>query len=248
MISALIVEDQNESLDHLKSLLTKYCPDISLIEEAKNLSQAREKISLYNPDILFLDIYLPDGKCFELLQQIHPIRSKIIFTTAFDKFGIEAIKFSALDYLLKPIDPIELLEAIRKFRDSHLNNLEVLKIKTLLENHEADYQNKKIAISTFSKIHILKVSDIIHVESQSNYSNFHLANDTEVLSTKTLKEQAELLTPFNFVRIHRSHLVNFNYITEYEKLEGGLVVLSNGKKLPVSYYKKKHLMEHLNNL
>ncbi len=246
MIQTIIVEDQPKSLKTLQELVRHYCPDIQVVETASSIRSAREKILHYSPDLVFLDVQLPDGECFQLLEELDEVNFKVIFTTAHDHYAIRAIKFSALDYLLKPVDRHELVVAVEKYRQSQPSEAE--NIRTLIDNLKSGNAPKKIVISTFYKIHIVQVSDIIHVESHSSYSNFHLTNGMEILSTKTLKEQDELLSPFNFVRIHRSHLVNFNHIVEYEKADGGFVVMSNGDKLAVSQYRKDILLERLGSL
>jgi two-component system LytT family response regulator len=193
---------------------------------------------------VLLDIKMDDGTGFDLLKQIEPVDFKVIFVTAYDQYAIHAIKFSALDYLLKPVDPDDLIQAVEKAEKLLVQELNQ-QLGVLADNMQTqDRLKKKIILKTFDNIHLVKVSDIVYCESDDNYTRFHLENKSILVST-TLKEYEEMLGEYGFFRAHRSYLVNLGHIETFEKADGGAIILTNDKKVPVSSRKKEQLLDLL---
>ncbi len=246
MIKAIIIDDQAESRSSLKNILALSCNDVLVIGEAENIKLGYTLISNLKPDLVFLDVQMPGGSGFDLLEKFSTIDFKIIFTTAYDQFAIKAFKYSAFDYLLKPIDVEDLKISIEKYRSTIKNGKDNISLHTLIENLRTDIANpKKIVLSTQDKIHVVKIDDVVYCEASINYTLFYLLDKTQILVTKTLKEYEELLEEHQFIRIHKTYLVNFKHIVNYEKAEGGYVNMSTGSRLPVSYRKKEKLVEML---
>lgn len=243
---ALIVDDIENSRITLVHDLKEYCPEINIVGEADGVKSALEKISTLKPEVVFLDIQMGDGTGFDLLTQLKEIPFQIIFTTALDSYGIKAIKFSALDYLLKPIDPDELIKAVGKLTQNEKSNAIQDSINLLIENMKgaaAQPGNKRIAIHSLEKVHMIHIDDIIRCESQGAYTIFHLKQKEQILATKNLKEFEELLAPHSFIRVHHSHLINFAYLKEYIKKDGGYAIMIDKSEVPVSFRKKNSLLE-----
>jgi len=248
MIKAIIIDDIDNSRLTLKHDLDKYCPAIKVIGEGDSVKSGLEVIEKNDPDVVFLDIQLGDGTGFNILEKLGKFTFKVIFTTALDSYGIKAIKFSALDYLLKPIDPDELISAVQKLdqfsgKDNIKDNIQVL-----LENLKDIKPNqKRIALSSADKIHMVYVKNIVRCESHRNYTMFFLNDNEQILVTKTLKEFENLLEEYSFVRVHHSHLINLSYLKEYDKRDGGTAIMSNGSNVPVSFRKRDRLLKLLGN-
>jgi two-component system, LytTR family, response regulator len=239
--TAIIIEDEEPAVKMLQWLLSTYCPEVEVVATASNAKQGIEQIKLLKPQILFLDIEMPMMNGFEMLSQFEGSTPfKVIFTTAYDRYALQAIKFSALDYLMKPIDKDELMTAIEKLKE--YNNIKPEQVK-LLNNIKKDLS--KIALSTLDGVEIIEIADIMHCQSDSNYTHLFFADKTKKLFTKTLKSLEELLQGHNFMRIHQSHLINLKYLSKYIKGDGGDVVLTDGLMLPVARNKKQELTEYL---
>ncbi len=246
-MNAIIIEDQADSRKTLRSLLEKKCPQVTILAEAENVEDGISIIQQYQPELVFLDVHLQNATGFDLLNRLDEIYFKIIFTTAYDNYAIKAFRFSAIDYILKPIDPAELVSAVNKCEQTVFNQInQQASVRALSENVSTDYlSSKKIILSTADKIHVLKVTDIVRCEAADTYTLFHLQNGEQIVVTKTLKEYEELLSEFNFLRIHKSHLVNMQYVSSFEKSDGTSLNLSNGSKVPVATRKKDGLMQWL---
>jgi two-component system LytT family response regulator len=236
MIKAVIIDDIQEAISVLTSDLQTYCKNIEVIGSANGVVSGAKIIKELKPDLVFLDIQMPDGTGFDLLEIIGEADFKLIFTTASDEFAIKAFKFSAIDYLLKPIDPDDLMKAVEKVEHQHNPTSRLELLKGNLENQ------KKIALNTVDKIHIVQIEDVIRLESDINYTRFYFVDGSKLMVTKTLKEFDKMLSDHSFIRIHQSHLVNTNFIKEYTKQDGKLV-LKNGDKISVSSRKKSTLMD-----
>lgn len=252
MLKALIIDDEENSRAALRGKLELFCPDIKPITEAGDIESAIKEVVAGKPDVMFLDVKLAEGTGFELLERLQQEgtdwRGDVIFTTAHDEFALKAIKFSALDYLLKPIDPEELVKAVRKAQQS--NAVEPREgISVLLENFRSATESpKKIVIPSSDGMHIINVSDILRCESSSNYTQFVLRAGKNLLASKTLKEFDNMLSDHNFERIHKSHLVNMNYVKRYVQSDGGYVIMEDDSRIPVANRKKEHLMTLLKSL
>lgn len=244
MYKAIIIDDIENSRITLADDLKRYCPQISVIGEADSVESGINVITLKKPDVVFLDIQLGDGTGFDILEHLGKFDFQVIFTTALDTYGIKAIKFSALDYLLKPIDPDELVDAVNKLKKGPVKDSINESINLLLENiKEIQPDSKRIALSSADKVRMVYVKNIVRCESQGSYTIFYLNNKEEIVTTKNLKEYEHLLDEFSFVRVHHSHLINFNYLKEYIKKDGGYAVMTDGSNVPVSFRKRNNLLD-----
>ena len=249
MIKAVIIDDENKSIEALEGLLKRYCANVKVVAKANGCSSGIEVINANRPNVVFLDIQMPDGSGFKLLEDLGEINFDIIFTTAYDQFAIKAIKYSALDYLLKPIDPDELKKAVEKLslkmQGGYIHN----NIKVLLDNIKTSWQvPAKIILSTSEGMHVVEVSNIIRCESDDYYTRFFLNNGKTIMVSKTLKENEELLGDQQFIRPHRSHLVNIKYIRSFLKTDGGTIVMSDDSRIPVSRRKREKIVEIISHL
>ncbi|MFT4601636.1 MAG: two-component system LytT family response regulator [Arenicella sp.] len=240
MIRAVIIDDIPEAITVLTSDLENYCVNIEVVGSAEGVVTGAKAIKELEPDLVFLDIQMQDGTGFDLLEILPQVNFKLIFTTASDEFAVKAFKFSAVDYLLKPIDPDELMDAVSKIegQDRPAERIELLK-----ENFS---QPKRIALNTLEKIHIVNVDEILRCESNINYTMFYFLDGTKLLVTKTLKEFDKLLSDHNFIRVHQSHLINTAFIKEFIKSDG-YIIMRDGTRVPVSTRKKQVLMEMIAN-
>lgn len=250
MLKALIIDDERTSRETLFGLLKRYCPQVEVVAEAYSLASGKEIINSYSVDVVFLDIQMPDGSGFKLLEEIENVNFEVIFTTAFDQYAIKAIKYSALDYLLKPIVPEDLIASVKKLEKRrnetpNVNSQET--IKTLIDNIRAP-QIKKIVLSTSKGMHIIEVENIIRCESDDYYTRFFLKDGKMIMVSKTLKENEELLGENDFIRPHKSHLVNIKHIKEFLKEDGGSLLMNDGSIIPVSRRKREKVMDLLNHL
>ncbi|WP_162126278.1 LytR/AlgR family response regulator transcription factor [Flavobacterium phycosphaerae] len=249
MITALLIDDDDNLRNGMKSLLARYAPEIKIIGEADSVLTGTELLLQSQPQVVFLDIHLGDGSGFDLLEEVNrkgKLNSQIVFITAHEQYAIKAFRFSALDFLLKPVDPDELQKVIGKLKNVLDRNDNVAHIDLLLENIRKKVDNfKRIALSTADGIHLFEVSDIIRCESEDNYTKFYIKNSKPILISKTLKEYEELLTEHGFERIHQSHLINLAYLKSYIKKDGGYVVMADNSNLPISQRKKERLQEIL---
>ena len=249
MIKAIIIEDEKMSRETLRRMLEKYCPTVEVVSEADGYRKGMEEIRKHHPDVIFLDIQMPDGSGFRLLEELDEIDFEIIFTTAFDQFAIKAIKYSALDYLLKPIIPHDLTEAVIRVEKKKAENIRKRNLEEIPGNTKMqDERSQKIVLSTSEMIHVISVEDIIRCESDNYYTYFYFVDGRKLLISKTLKENEELLSPHNFIRPHKSHLVNINYIKSYIRQDGGYILMTDGTHIPVSRRKKDKIMEIIYNL
>lgn len=249
MYKTIIIDDEKGCRDTLENLLKEFS-QIQLVASLDSISLAEESIKNLQPQLVFLDIEMPGGSGFELLEKISPINFDVIFTTAYDQYAIKAIKYSALDYLLKPIDPTELSEAISRFSSKkHDQNLINNKFKTLLNNIGEETTHQKIAIPDGEGLNFIKISDIIRFQSDGSYTYMH-TNEKEkpTLISKPIGDYQEMLTNEPFIRVHRSHLINLQHVSKYVKGEGGYAVMSDGSKVDVSRRKKAEFIEALSSL
>ena len=241
MIKAVIIDDIPEAIEVLSADIKQYCSNIEIIGSANGVVSGAKLIKNVKPDLVFLDIQMPDGSGFDLLEIIGEANFKLIFTTASDEFAIKAFKFSAIDYLLKPIDPDDLIQAVQKI-DFQINPTDRLQL--LKSNLDGP---KKLALNTVDKIHIVDINEIIRLESNINYTQFYFKDGSKLLVTKTLKEFDKLLSEHDFIRVHQSHLIAKNQIKAFLK-QNGEIQLKDASKIPVSTRKKAVLMEMISKL
>jgi two-component system LytT family response regulator len=248
MIRALIIDDAEKARIALRSDIEKYCPDLKIVGEAQGVSSGLEAIERYKPELVFLDIQMSDGTGFELLEKLKregKISFRFVFTTAFDEYAIKAFKYSAIDYLLKPIDPADLIQSVEKVKEASKPDelKESLEILLGRINKTKDH-SARIALNSSDKIQLVTVGDIVRCESQGNYTLFYLNDQKQILVSRTLKEFEDLLEEHDFIRIHNSHLINPKYLREFIKTES-YVLMKDNSQVPVSVRKKDLLMKHL---
>jgi two-component system, LytTR family, response regulator len=250
MLKTIIIDDEPAAREKLELLLKKYCASqIELVAICKSAEEGMKSIASHAPDLVFLDVEMPAMTGFDMLKRLPKIDFEIIFTTAHDHYAIKAIKFSALDYLLKPIDLEQLQEAVNNAVSKRGEKTNIPQYESFVENITGT--NKKLenlSIPTSNGMVFVKVNDIIRCESASNYTVFYITNKDQIVATRTLKEFEELLEESEFIRIHHSHLINKIHLKQYIKGAGGQVIMSDGKTLDVSRRKKDEVMEKLKSL
>jgi two-component system, LytTR family, response regulator len=245
MLRSIIVDDELKSREVLKSLVEKFCEDIEVCATCQNGDEAIAEIATVKPDVIFLDIQLKSETGFEILQRLDKIDFEIVFTTAYSEFAIKAFNFSAIDYLLKPID-IELLrKAVEKVRKRSGGSISQ-RIAQLAENLKGDsFRNSRLAIPATDGLEFVTVGEILYCEASGNYTNIYMGDNRKFIVSRTLKEYEDLLQDQDFFRIHNSHLINLNAIKKYIRGDGGQVVMKNDKTLDVSKMKKKSFMDKI---
>jgi two-component system LytT family response regulator len=247
MIKALLIDDELNALDVLEMQLNNYCSGISIIEKCEGGEKGIAAIKQHQPDIVFLDIEMPRKNGFDVLSETRGLAYDVVFTTAYDQFAIKAFKFAALDYLLKPVDILELQAAVEKARIKKGNTGIEDKIKILFEqlSQPQPQASQRIALPVGDAMQLFAPDDIIRCESDSNYTSIWLAGGKKLLLAKTLKEIEETLRGLSFFRVHQSHLVNMNHISKVVKGESSYLIMTDGITIPVSRNKKEAFMEML---
>jgi len=246
MIRAVIIDDSAEARRSLSDDLSRLCPQVTLEGEADSVSSGVELLKKKRPELVFLDIQLGDGTGFDILEQLGKTSAHVIFTTGLDSHGIRAIKFSALDYLLKPVDPDELSAAVKKLEEKKSENPALESLQLLAENlKQSKADSKRIALNSADRVHVVNVADIIRCTSERNYTIFFLRGGKQIVVTRTLKEYEELLEPSGFVRVHHSHLISLEHLREFVKADGGYALMSDNSHVPVSVRKREELMKAL---
>jgi len=247
MIKAVIIDDEKKCISLLKHLIENHCADISVVAEAENAAQGIQAIQTHKPDLVFLDIEMPDKTGFELLNSVPDPKFDIIFTTAYNHYAIKAIRFSALDYLLKPVDLDELKSAVARAYKKHNKKDHKESVETLMHNVRSPQHNfSRISLSTQDGLVILHVDEIVYCEASGTYTLFFLKNKEKIIVSKTLKEYEELLKDHHFLRVHNSFLINLNEVKKYIKGDGGSVIMSNGNEVFVSKRRKEEFLTALN--
>jgi two-component system LytT family response regulator len=249
MIKALIIDDEKHCCDNLQWLTDKYCADVQVAAICTNAKQGLEELSKQQFSLVFLDVEMPGMSGFEMLEKIAEINFDIIFTTAFDKYALRAIKFGALDYLIKPIDKDELRAAVDKvLKRTHSRSLSQLTALLTHIRKSNDLTYQKIALPAMHGYELVSLNTIMYCESSSNYTTVFLNNGQQILVSRTLKDIEELLDMQPFFRIHNSYLVNLQYAIRYVKGEGGFLILNNETSVPVSRNKKEELLKLITHL
>ncbi len=249
MLKAFIIDDEFQSRGILNNMLKQYFPEIIVTGEASTVNEGLNGIKKYKPNIVFLDIQMKGETGFDLLSSLPEINFSLIFTTAFDKYAIKAFRFNAIDYLLKPIIIDELVEAVNKVKQRSAATLSVSKGQVDQLYQDIKYPQKihdKIAIPTIEGFTIIPVNEIVYCHANSNYTEFYLAGKKCILSSYTLKQYDEILTPQSFFRAHRSYLINLAHVKLYRRGEGGEIVMSNGYEIELSRTHKDEFMHILN--
>jgi len=250
MISAVIIDDEKNNIDNLVGLLQQLELPISIAGTSTNADDAIELIITTEPDLLFLDIQMPDKNGFDVLKALPHHHFEVIFITAFDQYGIQAVKFSAIDYLLKPVNPDELVAAVRKVEvklGRKKENLQLENLMELIRDKDAKKEHK-LALASTKEIRFVNTSDIIRCESSNAYTEFFLADGTNIMVSRPIFEYEELLAEYDFIRCHQSHLVNKKFVKSLIKEDSGYLLLDNGTRIPVSRGKKENVLNALHNI
>ncbi|MEJ5993620.1 LytTR family DNA-binding domain-containing protein [Pedobacter sp. Du54] len=246
---AILIDDEISNLENLQTLLEKHCPQLKIIATAQNVSDAVAAIEKYSPNVVFLDIQMGEQTGFEVLKLLPKRNFEVIFVTAYDQYGIQAVKFAALDYLLKPIDIEELINAVNNAENKLSTPIQNLQLDFLVQQLKKPETNaSKIALPMHSEIRYVALSEIIRCEADDSYTYFFLANNEKIVVSKSLKEYADLLRPNGFLRTHQSHLVNPKYVKSWLKEDGGILLLTSGEKIPVSKPNKETVKQALQRL
>lgn len=245
-VTAVIIEDVAAARENLAGMLETYCPEIRLVGSAESVVEGLKLITQNQPDILFLDIELGEETAFDLLDILPDHQSQVIFTTGSQEYALKAFRYAAIDYLLKPIDPDELVEAVAKHYREKGPSKEQLQLLTGKAN--TGKVPSRIALKTLESIYIIDIPDIQRCEADGNYTKFFIDGRAPILVTKTLKEYDKLLEPAGFLRVHQSHLVNFSRVSEFVKIDGGYLVMKDGAKVPVSTRRVSTVREALERL
>lgn len=249
MLRAVIIDDIDNIRKENTAIIKSNCPNISIIGQADSVESGIDLIKLTAPDLVFLDVEMPDGTGFDLLQKLMPISFKVIFITGYEDFAIRAFRFSAIDYLLKPLNAEELVEAVKKAEESFSKSVFDTKLNNLFANIERPKNLQKLILKTSDKIYSVNIQDIVSCEADKNYTTFNFINAPKVVVSTNLKEYEMMLAPYNFFRTHKSHLINMTYFDHLIKAEGGnTIVMQNKLVVPLSVRKKEEFMLLLENL
>lgn len=247
-MKALIVDNEENLRTGLKLLLQTYCNEVTVIEEADGVKSGLEKLSSFQPDILLLDVEMDDGTGFDLMKQLSSPAFQLIFVTAHNQYAIDAFQFSAIDYLLKPVDPEVLQKSIQKASLNVRNNNLQQQVQVLLQQLGGiQNKDKRIVLKDIDSTWFIKVCDILYCEAEGTYTKFFLQDNKSILVSKNLKEYEAILEPLGFVRTHHSFLANPDKIRLYDKTDGGMLILEGGYTIPVSQRKKDFVIQFLEN-
>ncbi len=245
MLTTVIIDDEYKGRLALSQKLMDYCPQVKLVGEAENGEEGIAEIEKHNPDLVFLDIEMPRLNGFEMLNKIKNKNFHLIFTTAYDHYAIKAIKYSAFDYLLKPIDIEELKIAVEKLQESSADNIQQ-QVDLLQSNiNNPKWNLNKFAIPTLEGLCFYNIADLIFLEANSNYTNLYFSDNKKVIASKTLKDFEEMLPEDTFFRPHHSYIINLNFINKYIKGDGGQIELTNGAVIDVSRRKKEEFLKRI---
>jgi two-component system LytT family response regulator len=246
MIRAVIIDDERKNITHLRGLLTKHADQVEIVGEALNTDQGLSLIANKHPELVFLDIQMPGKSGFDLLSEIGNYDFDVIFVTGYDRYGIQAVKFSALDYLLKPVKSSELAKALLKAasrKQIRQTQEQIINLLSLLNNPQKDH---RIALPLLKEVRLVSPEEVIRCESTNNYTNFYLQSGEKLLVSKGIYEYDELLKAYHFIRCHQSHLVNQKFVKSLLKEDNIFeLLLTDGSRIPVSRLKKDMVREHL---
>lgn len=247
-LHTLVVDDEAPIRELISGIIENFSELAEVVATADGVASGLAAIKQHKPDLVLLDVNLIDGTAFDLLQQLDEIKFAIIFITAYEKYAVNAFRFSAVDYIMKPIHIDELISAIHKASEQSEQQTLSLKLKNFFDNINNKPEDKKIVLKTAESIFIVKLADIIRCEADHNYTTFFLTNGKKVLVSKTLKDYDEMFCDFFFFRAHQSHLININHIVSFEKNDGGFLRMADGSSVPVSKRKREELLELFNQI
>lgn len=247
MKKVLVIDDENRTRDLIAKMINSFGLDVVAIPAGESVASGIKAIEEHHPDIVFLDIQMPDGTGFDLLRSIPNKSFEVIFITAHEEFAIKAIKFSALDYILKPVDADELKNAVEKALNSIGSKKEESQFDALQMNIQPN-QKRRLVLKTQESVHVIELDNIIRCEADRNYTSFYLVGGKKILVSKTLKDYETLLSGHNFLRVQQSHLINLDYVARYDKGNGGSVVMKDDSEVPLSPAKRDIFFKILDNL
>lgn len=245
MIKVIIVEDEASSAESLKRILREHAHDVQVIAETESVAEAITLILSLKPDLVFLDIHLTDGLGFDVISRCSYRDYRVIFLTAHDNYAVTAFRYNAIDYLLKPVDTQQVLEALDKARQNPIVSSHFEERFMELAGGMRGNERKRIALPSFEGLTMVNITDIVHCSSDGNYTTFYTIKGKKILVSRSIKEYDELLSPFNFFRVHQSHLVNLAYVEQFLKEDGGTLVMADGSRIDVSRRRKDLLLEAL---
>jgi len=242
-LRTLIIDDEAPVRELISGIINNYCEQAEICGTANGVKTGIEAIHNLKPDLVLLDVNLTDGTGFDILRNLEDIQFSVIFITAYEKYAVNAFRFSAVDYIMKPVNIDELSSAIEKAATLTERENISKQLKNFFENINSRPEDKKIVLKDQKSIYVVKISDIIRCESDHNYTTFHLNNGKQVVVSRTLKDFDEMLSDYLFLRTHQSHLININHIVSFEKNDGGYLRMADGSSVPVSKRKKEELMD-----
>lgn len=246
-LKAIIVDDENHSRETLKNLIEEFCINVEVLASVNSVQKALIEIPRLKPDVVFLDIELQTGTGFDILEQLDTINFEVIFTTAFEQYAIKAVKFSSLDYLLKPIDLEELQKAVEKAKKAKDKNVYNKQLEMLLFNLKQNHSGlTKLCLSTAEGFEFIEVDEILYCKAEGSYTSFKLKNNESLLVSKHLKEYENLLKDQKFMRVHNSFLINLKEVKKYYKSDGGYILMNNNDPVSISRNKKDQFFEAMN--
>jgi two-component system, LytTR family, response regulator len=248
MIRTVLIDDETRLLSSLQTMLKKNCPQLDVVAVCRSADEALIKIKETDPELVFLDIAMPGKDGFALLEEIGDIHFRIIFVSAHDEYSLRAFKFSAVDYLLKPVDEDELVQAVKKAEQTIFQEHTLRKsVEALMHNLKprTNTQEKKLCLATLTGFHVVNLADIVYCEAEGPYTNFYLLNDKKICVSRPLVDYELLLGNDDFLRVHKSFLINLHHTREYRRGEGGVVILSNNVEIYVSRRKKDTFLEKI---
>jgi two-component system LytT family response regulator len=244
-MNAILIDDERNNLDNLRQLLATYCPQVKVAGTAINAIEGTKAIHELQPDLVFLDIQMPGKSGFELLKELNHYDFEVIFVTAFDQFAIQAVKFAAVDYLLKPVNIDDLQAAVSRAEVRSRQRRQNLQLENLISILQHRKEEHRIALSTLKETRFVNTSGIIRCESSNNYTIFFLETGEKLTVSKPIFEYEEILKPYGFIRPHQSHLVNRHFIKSLMKEDGGYLLMENGSQIPISRSKKDEVLRQL---
>lgn len=248
-MKVLIIDNEEQIRIGLEKQLKSFCPQVSEIQQATGVVSGLEAIANYKPDLVFLDVEMDDGTGIELASKLESYSFQLVFITAHDKYAVNAFKLSAIDFLLKPIDAEDLINAVVRAEKNIKTKTLELQFKILQESISSiAVSDKKIVLKDNESIYFVKVSDIVRCKAEGPYTEFYLMSDQKIIISKSLKEYEDVLEPFGFVRTHHSHLINIKHISRFDKADGGVLVLDNEHVVPVTQRKRELILELLNSI
>lgn len=242
---AILIDDEKNNRENLSWMLSRHCPSVEIISSCASVLEARQAVMELQPELLFLDIQMADGTGFSLLESLPQPSFEVIFVTAYNNYAIQAIKFSALDYLLKPLDPLELIKSVEKAEAIIRHKQDNVRMINLLRNEQRPDKHKKIAVSVSDKIEFIEILSITRCEAESNYTTLYLKSGEKIIASRTLKEFDELLTPYNFLRVHQSHLINLDEVKSFVKADGGYIRMKDGASVSISRQRRNQVLDIL---